>query len=69
VLELRQGHDLATLLKVAGLSRTTFYYQVKAQQADDRHAVLKSRIRALYESHKGRYGSLSRKAAQLKSWK
>jgi len=44
------------LLKIAGLSRSTFYYQAKVQQRDDRHAELKSRIRALYERHKGRYG-------------
>lgn len=44
------------LLRAAGLSRSTFYYQVKAQQAGDRQADLKSRIRALYECHKGRYG-------------
>lgn len=56
MLELRQGHDLAMLLRAAGLSRSTFYYQVKAQQAGDRQADLKSRIRALYERHKGRYG-------------
>lgn len=56
MLELRQGHNLAVLLKVAGLSRSTFYYQVKVQQAGDRRTELKSRIRALYERHKGRYG-------------
>jgi len=56
VLQLRQGHDLSVLLKVAGLSRSTFYYQVKVQQVGDRHAGLKSRIRVLYERHKGRYG-------------
>nr|WP_254908661.1 IS3 family transposase [Halomonas citrativorans] len=56
ILELRQGHPLAVLLKVAGLSRSTFYYQVRAQQLDDRHAGLKLRIHALYERHKGRYG-------------
>lgn len=47
---------LRHLLKVAGLSRSTFYYQIKAQQAEDRHAELKARIRAVYECHKGRYG-------------
>lgn len=56
MLELRQGHDLPTLLKVAGLSRSTFYYQVKAQRASDRYADLKARIGALYDRHKGRYG-------------
>jgi len=56
VLELRQGHSLSHLLKAAALSRSTFYYQAKAQQAEDVHAGLKARIRAVYEYHKGRYG-------------
>jgi|TARA_R110000850_G_scaffold203191_1_gene329365 transposase InsO family protein len=47
---------LPVLLKVAELSRSTFYYQVSVQQLDDRHAGLKRRIHALYERHKGRYG-------------
>lgn len=56
MLELRPNHDLAVLLKVSGLARSTFYYQVNARRAGDRHAGLKSRIRALYARHKGRYG-------------
>lgn len=44
------------LLKVAELSRSTFYYQISVQRAGDRHAELKSRIRTLYACHKGRYG-------------
>lgn len=38
------------------MSRSTFYYQIQALRASDRHTALKSRIRALYERHKGRYG-------------
>jgi putative transposase len=56
VLELRQDHSLATLLDVAGLARSTFYYQQKVLQAGDRYAVLKQRIQAIYASHRGRYG-------------
>lgn len=56
MLALRQGHALAVLLKVAQLSRSTFYYQVTAQQAGDPHAELKAHIRRVYEYHKGRYG-------------
>lgn len=52
---LRQGHALNLLLKAADLSRSTFYYHVKAQQKD-RYAELKSRICAVYERHKGHYG-------------
>lgn len=56
MLELRQGHHLATLLEVAKLSRSTFYYQIRALQAGDPQAELKARIRAIYNAHKGRYG-------------
>lgn len=56
MLELRQGHALAALLQIAQLSRSTFYYQVKAQQVQDQHAELKAHIRSVYEHHKGRYG-------------
>lgn len=56
VLELRQQYGLASLLKIAGLSRSTFYYQQKVLQAGDKYACLKNRIRTLFEQHKGRYG-------------
>ena len=56
MIELRQDHPLPALLKTAGLSRSTFYYQVKVLEAGDRYAGLKARIRAIYERHKGRYG-------------
>jgi putative transposase len=56
VIELRQQYPLAALLKIAGLSRSTFYYQAKVQRAGDRYAGLKARIGAIYERHKGRYG-------------
>jgi transposase InsO family protein len=44
------------LLKVAGLSRSTFYYQVKALALADKYEGLKTRIQAIYQRHKGRYG-------------
>ena len=56
MIELRQHHLLASLLKASGLSRSTFYYQAKAQQAGDRYAELKASIQLIYERHKGRYG-------------
>ncbi|WP_424953543.1 IS3 family transposase, partial [Comamonas thiooxydans] len=56
VLELRQGHSLAMLLKAAGLSRSTFYYQRQVQQTGDRCASLKAQIQGIFDKHKGRYG-------------
>lgn len=56
MIELRQQHTLTALLCVAGLSRSTFYYQAKVHRAGDKDAKLKAGIAAIYERHKGRYG-------------
>lgn len=53
---LRHKHPLERLLLVAQLSRSTFYYHLKALGAVDRYAGLKQRIGAVYARHKGRYG-------------
>lgn len=47
---------MAILLDVAGLARSTFYYQIKVLLGGDRYAELKQRIRTIYEHHRGRYG-------------
>jgi putative transposase len=44
------------LLKLAGLARSTFYYQQKAAQACDKHQALKKQIGSIFARHKGRYG-------------
>jgi len=41
---LRQHQRPSVLLKIAGLARSTFYYQVTASKAKDRHGELKARI-------------------------
>jgi putative transposase len=56
VQELRQQYPIAGLLALAGLARSTFYYQQKARLVDDKYADLKQGIRTLYERHQGRYG-------------
>jgi len=44
------------LLKIAGLARSTFYYQQQALLAKDKHLALKEQISAVFARHKGRYG-------------
>ena len=56
VLGLRQHYPLAGLLKVAGLARSTFYYQQRILQMGDKYASLKAKIRSVFDMHKGRYG-------------
>ncbi len=47
---------MAVLLQVAGLARSTFYYQCQALQRADKHSDMKTQICAVYTEHKGRYG-------------
>lgn len=53
------------LLKAAGLARSTFYYHLKSHEAEDPHAGLKTRIRSIYDRHRGCYG-YRRIAAQVR---
>ena len=47
---------MADLLQVAGLARSTFYYQCQAMERVDKHSEIKAQICAVYTEHKGRYG-------------
>lgn len=44
------------MLKLAGLARSTFYYQQKVAQTTDKHQALKQKIQSIFTLHKGRYG-------------
>lgn len=49
-------NTLQGLLDVAGLARSTFYYQRTALQATEKHDELRAEIQAIYDRHRGRYG-------------
>ena len=55
-MELQSTHHLKTLLQVAELPRSTFYYHTSKQQQADPFASLNTKIKAIYHQHKGRYG-------------
>lgn len=41
---------------MAGLSRSTFYYQHKAAGKPDKYAAVRVQIKEIFEKNKGRYG-------------
>lgn len=47
---------MARLLKIAGLPRSTFYYQQKVSQAPDKEQKVKKQIEQIFARHQGRYG-------------
>ena len=53
---MRPHHKLANLLQVAGLARSTFYYQCQAILRTEQQSDMEVKIRAVYDEHKGRYG-------------
>lgn len=56
IVTLKHDHDLAVLLTVAGLARSTFYYQCRALDRVDRQAELKQQIQDIFTANKSRYG-------------
>ena len=54
--ELRPQYPIASLLKLAKLPRSTFYYQQGLLRQDDKYGKLKAMIKVIFERHKGRYG-------------
>ena len=56
VSELRQKFPLTVLLKVAHLSRSTYYYQLSKKDKDEKNKNLMQRITEIFHEHKGRYG-------------
>ena len=53
---MRPHHKLADLLQVAGLARSTFYYQCQAILRTEQQSDMQVKIRTIYDKHKGRYG-------------
>lgn len=53
--ELRCRHKLNTLLFIAGLPRSTFFYQIKRRNSVQ-YCHEKERVKSIFHHHKGRYG-------------
>ncbi len=54
--ELRQKHDLSTLLKVSGLKKQTYYYINKKGDFDYKNLPIINKIEEIFYENKGNYG-------------
>ncbi|KPX11267.1 ISPsy8, transposase OrfB [Pseudomonas savastanoi pv. nerii] len=57
IKQLRGRFPLCALLRLAGLARSTFYYQVQVQSRPDPYAALKQLVESIYHEEKGLYGA------------
>lgn len=56
IATLKDDHDLAVLLEIAGLARSTYYYHAARLEREDPHRSLKAAITGIFAANKARYG-------------
>ena len=56
ITELRRNYQLASLMELAGIPRSTYYYHCKKAQSEDKCKLEKAEIKAIYKENQGRYG-------------
>ncbi len=56
VQELINEFPLAMLLEILDLSRSTYYYQLKPLNKEEKDKAIKAEIKSIYNEHKGNYG-------------
>ncbi|WP_143521811.1 IS3 family transposase, partial [Pseudomonas sp. 2995-3] len=54
--ELRHEFPVKSLLQIAAIPRSTYYYWVNTLNRPDPDAEVKVLIQSIYDEHKGRYG-------------
>ncbi len=54
--EIREKLPLNTVLEMAQVPRSTYYYRKRAQKRPDKYELLKKRIFTIFEEHNGWYG-------------
>ena len=56
IRELRPQFPLDGLLKLAGLSKSTYFYHLRAMKKEDKYASLRLQIKSIFEDNHERYG-------------
>ncbi|WP_339055314.1 IS3 family transposase [Fusobacterium animalis] len=56
IAELRAKYPFKTLLKIAGISRSVYYYYINKKDIDEKNKDIIEKIKEIYYANKGRYG-------------
>lgn len=56
IQKLRPEYELSTLLSLANMSRSTFYYHCRRAENTDRYAAVKEAMRRIFAENQGWYG-------------
>lgn len=55
-MQQENKRNLTLLLKVAGLSRSTYYFEINKKDSDEKNALICERIREVFNAHHCNYG-------------
>ncbi|WP_339009106.1 IS3 family transposase [Fusobacterium animalis] len=56
IAELRAKYPFKTLLKIAGISKSVYYYYIDKKDIDEKNKDIIEKIKEIYYANKGRYG-------------
>ncbi|WP_222702475.1 IS3 family transposase [Fusobacterium animalis] len=56
IAELRAKYPFKTLLKIAGISKSVYYYYIDKKDIDEKNKDIIEKIKEIYYGNKGRYG-------------
>ena len=56
IAELRAKYPFKMLLKIAGISKSVYYYYIDKKDIDDKNKDIIEKIKEIYYANKGRYG-------------
>ncbi|WP_405350765.1 IS3 family transposase [Fusobacterium animalis] len=56
IAELRAKYPFKTLLKIAGISKSVYYYYIDKKDIDEKNKDIIEKIKRIYYANKGRYG-------------
>ena len=56
IAELRVKYPFKMLLKIAGISRSVYYYYISKKDIDEKNKDVIEKIKEIYYANKGRYG-------------
>ncbi|WP_339070872.1 IS3 family transposase [Fusobacterium animalis] len=56
IAELRAKYPFKTLLKIAGISKSVYYYYIDKKDIDEKNKDIIGKIKEIYYANKGRYG-------------
>lgn len=55
-MQQENKRNLTLLLKIAGLNKSTYYFEINKKDSDEKNTLICERIKEIFQSHHSNYG-------------